>query len=521
MANRTIKKNISEAAVNNCLMRILTAVLLMASLNSCKKFLQERSQSDFTPKTTTSFSELLMGTAYPLSTGRLHQAVCLMDDDMQEYPPVVDGDAGDGYQQGLPAYAWQPDFFEKMEASGFDPGGISIDGYKNYYKLIAGANIALQYGPESEGTKADKDYLLGQAYTLRAFYYFQLVNLYGRPYNDSTTTPEKSPGVPLILTANVSDSMPRRNSVQQVYHQIQSDLQQAFQRLDGEKRTGDIFRVDHITAHLLASRVALYMCDWDSVIRNADYVIQYHPQLMNLNDWFPRNIDASGNPEFLPIIGVGNSETIWTYSSNNETFPLRIAYAYGMSKDLVSQFEPTDLRTQIYFTTAPPIFEQWISILSQPAKWENTGTNIITTTGCAFRSSEAYLNRAEAYAQKYLLTGDASFGQKAMDDLNTLRKNRFSAAEFQPLEAMPAGDLLMFCRQERRRELFLEGHRWFDLRRYGMPSITHSFGITKTSVKTYTLQAHDPQYTLQIPPTAILMNQNLVQNPAAPVRESH
>ncbi|UAY55396.1 RagB/SusD family nutrient uptake outer membrane protein [Arachidicoccus terrestris] len=520
MANRTIKQYKWAAAAGNCRMRMLMTVLLLASLSSCKKFLQERSQSDFTPKSTTSFSELLMGTAYPLSTGRLHQAICLMDDDVQEYPPVTQGDVGDGYEQGLPAYAWQPDFFERMEASGFDPSGITIDGYKNYYKLITGTNIALQYGPESEGTRADKDYLLGQAYTLRAFYYFQLVNLYGRPYNDSTTTPEKSPGVPLILTANVSDSMPRRHSVQQVYRQVHSDLQQAFQMLDAEKRTGDIFRVDHIAAHLLASRVALYMCDWDSVIRHADYVIQYHPQLMNLNDWFPRKTDPSGNPAFLPIIGVGNRETIWTYSSSNETYPLKIAYAYGMSKDLVSQFEPTDLRAQIYFTTAPPIFEQWISILSQPAKWEIIGT-IITTTGCAFRSSEAYLNRAEAYAQKYLLTGDASFGQKAMEDLNTLRKNRFSAADFQPLQAIPADSLLQFCRQERRREFFFEGHRWFDLRRYGMPSITHTYGMTKTSQRTFTLQAHDPQYTLQIPPTAILMNQNLIQNPAAPVRESH
>lgn len=504
--------------------RIILFLLLCTGSISCKKFLEESSQSDFTPKTTESYSELLMGTGYPLTSTTLQQAICLMDDDIQEYPPLASG-VDLTHEVGLPAYSWQPDCFQGLEASGFDAGGSTIDGYKTYYKLISGTNIALQYTDGSEGTQADKDYLMGQAYALRAFYYFQLVNLYGRPYNDSSVAPENSPGVPLILTANVSDSMPKRNTVAEVYSQIQNDLNNAFKRLDKEQRTGDIYRMDHISAHLLASRVALYMGNWDSVINAASYVIQYHPQLQDLNSWFPRTLQSNGAYLAYPVIGEGSVETLWTYGNYNETFPFTVAYSYGVSQDLVEQFDAKDLRGQnIYFQTLPSVFAAILPMLTDVAKWYSYtnrpgGSGTLTSfTACAFRSSEAYLNRAEAYAQKYIQTGDAAYEQKALGDLNTLRAKRFTPADFQPLGIMPADSLLQFCRNERRRELCFEGQRWFDLRRYGMPAIEHSYGAVKGQTQTYTLQAHDPQYTLQIPPTAIELNQNLAQNPAGPER---
>ncbi|WP_431217460.1 RagB/SusD family nutrient uptake outer membrane protein [Puia sp. P3] len=180
----------------------------------------------------------------------------------------------------------------------------------------------------------------------------------------------------------------------------------------------------------------------------------------------------------------------------------------------------SDLRSQIYFGAIPSFLQQWISPLfvgqkRDPAVTGGIGNSVI---GCSFRSSEAYLNRAEAYAQKYLATGDASAAQSALSDLNALRVKRYDPSAYQPLGSMTADSLLRFCRNERRRELFSEGHRWFDLRRYGMPSITHYYSPIAGTVQKYVLNGHDPQYTLQIPPTALLLNPNLSQNPAGPAR---
>ena len=67
-------------------------------------------------------------------------------------------------------------------------------------------------------------------------------------------------------------------------------------------------------------------------------------------------------------------------------------------------------------------------------------------------------------------------------------------------------------RDERRRELCFEGHRWFDLRRWGMPSITHIWHDSETASSTYRLEECDPLYTVPIPDEALQANGKLVQN---------
>ena len=54
--------------------------------------------------------------------------------------------------------------------------GFSVDVWANYYRLILGANAALDYLDDVRGSVEEKAYVAAQAYALRAFYYFNLVN---------------------------------------------------------------------------------------------------------------------------------------------------------------------------------------------------------------------------------------------------------------------------------------------------------------------------------------------------------
>ena len=74
-----------------------------------------------------------------------------------------------------------------------------------------------------------------------------------------------------------------------------------------------------------------------------------------------------------------------------------------------------------------------------------------------------------------------------------------------------AEELLAFCLRERRRELCFEGnHRWFDLRRLGMPEIKHVFLDQDNGYGTeYVLQKEDPRYVLPIPDEVTKRNPNL------------
>ena len=121
--------------------------------------------------------------------------------------------------------------------------------------------------------------------------------------------------------------------------------------------------------------------------------------------------------------------------------------------------------------------------------------------------SEAYLNRAEAYAQK----GESG---AAWDDLSHLRENRYK--EYSEIAITDATVLLEEIREERRLELCFDEVRWFDLRRYGMPSISHLYKVRKSAAwQTYTLNEKDPLYTLPLPSEVMNENPALQQNESA------
>jgi hypothetical protein len=83
------------------------------------------------------------------------------------------------------------------------------------------------------------------------------------------------------------------------------------------------------------------------------------------------------------------------------------------------------------------------------------------------RLAEVVLNRAEAYAKK----GDAASLQKALDDVNTIRKRAgLSGKELFATDNMRGYDsVLEIVMDERRLELAFEGHRAFDVYRNNMP----------------------------------------------------
>lgn len=491
--------------------KILVIAIAGLSLMSCKKFLEERSQSDVIPKTTKDFGEILYSNGYPGSSALMQPFLVMMDDDIQCYNGPAIADQQITITANAGAFQWQPNFVDVCNRAG-SPDAKNFNAWGNYYQLILGANVALQYLDNSIGTTTEKNRYKGEAYTLRAFYHFMLVNLYAKPYNDSSTTPDKSIGIPLKLDANLSEVLPTQNTVKEVYTQVISDLDSAIYFLSMDKSDQKLYRISHVAAHLLASRVYLYMEQWDKAIEHADYVINYHPQLMELNTW------GDPDPVEKPIVGIGNVETIWYYGSVSEHTVTGTASSYDVSADLVKKFDTNDLRNGIFFYTTPDWLKQYVTPdYLQQKNIANTipDSHGQVNMGSSWRSAEAYLNRAEAYAQRYKTKGDANAGQEALNSLNALRAKRIDKGSFVNWTMRPADELLQMCRDERRRELFAEGtHRWMDLRRYGMPAITHYYmPAVGSGAQVFVLPKRDPQYVLPIPNEVLLRNANLIQNP--------
>ncbi|WP_299672038.1 RagB/SusD family nutrient uptake outer membrane protein [uncultured Polaribacter sp.] len=134
--------------------------------------------------------------------------------------------------------------------------------WRNSYKAVIGANTVLEL--LEEGTD-EANQVLGENYYIRGLVYFQMGNVFGRPYNQGTS----NLSIPLKLTTDLDD-IPDRNTVGEVYDQVLADLLKAEELMNENK--GPSFASKE-AAQALLSRVYLYMGDNAKAIEYADKVI--------------------------------------------------------------------------------------------------------------------------------------------------------------------------------------------------------------------------------------------------------
>ena len=469
----------------------------MLALQSCGDFLEEVSQDEFEPKTTEAFRELLNGEGYNFSSS-VNPLTYMMDDDVESVS-TSSWDDIQRIQQEL--YTWQPDFYSFQDEEGTYTSS-NKDVYKNLYELIMACNIVNEYIDGSQGTDADKAIVRAEALSLRAFYYLQLVNLYAYPYNDKDHDPSTALGVPLVLASEVFDEGEPRSTVKKVYDQIAADIEQACDLFGQNKTNRGVFRISYTAAHLLASRIYLYMENWDKVIEHATYALETAPELADLNNY---TIDNTYNPT-NGVISRNFPETIFLggYRAISGSYGL-MGTPFNVSSDLFNSYADNDLRIGTYLMEAASYLPYNYMLLKSSSEQEY-----------AWRTSELYLNRTEAYIELYK-DGDQEAGQNAVNDLNTLLSKRYR--DYEPLTLKSADELQELYREERRKELCFEGFRWFDLRRYGMPQLEHILIDQSGNSTRYILKEKDPSYVLPLPDNALEHNSNLIQNELSPRRE--
>lgn len=159
------------------------------------------------------------------------------------------------------------------------------------YQAIVGCNkmIALTTEGESEET----DQLIGENYYLRAYAYFELVNVFGRPYNQG----RDNLGVPLKLSSQIDD-LPDRNTVGEVYDQVVADLLKAESLMSVNKSNSYATKE---AAQALLSRVYLYMEENQKSIEYANKVISSGRYNLLSTDQLPdyTRINPDDNPETI------------------------------------------------------------------------------------------------------------------------------------------------------------------------------------------------------------------------------
>ena len=337
--------------------------------------------------------------------------------------------------------------------------------WRSYYHAIYIANYILEHQDEiSDATDKVVSQLVGEAYMMRAYCHFLLVNLYAEPYTHCT--PATTRGVPMMLEADVN-AIPLSSSVETVYQQVLSDIVEAEKHLNVDKwALGENYRFSTVSAKAFYARTLLYMGRWQEALTAAKAVINARPDLVDLNvssALLPDDYQSDENIMALEHFSTNLSTVINQPSS-----------------DFIALYRTGDQRKSKYYK-----------------RETSTTYSLLKSEGfCSFRSAEAYLTAAEAACQLGQLTN-------AIDLLKPLLQKRLNATAYNDaltlMQAMDQAQLLQEIYDERARELAFEGHRWYDLRRTTRPALNHNYGG-----QTYTLTPN--KYTMRFPTEAVESN---------------
>lgn len=285
---------------------------------------------------------------------------------------------------------------------------------------------------------------LSQMYTLKAYTYFYLVNLFGKVYNDANKST-----FGLILIPNDRVIKPKeklkRATVEETYNEILALLKKA-QELKNLEKTS--FYPNPVSIKAFEAKVYLYKKDWKNAIASSEEAIKAGVKpVEEAKDYYNIWTTLSESPEVLFTLKKTSDDNLSANSLNN---------FYGGYKATVSQmvlklFKEKDYRKAL-------IAEKMAGRKApHPRKFDGTTDGMNVNNVPILRASEVYLNAAEAYLED----GNEA---KAKEMILAVAKRD---ADIASIDKLPSGkeELKKFISEERIREFFTEGYRFFDLRR--------------------------------------------------------
>jgi len=405
--------------------------------------------------------------------------------------------------------------------------------YRCQYMGIFRCNLVYEYVPAMKPALFAKEKaglqnrVLAEASFLRAMYYFRLVRVFG--------------GVPVVnqLIKSQADWKQPRGTESDVYAQIYSDLKFAINYLPEKSGyvAADLGRATKGAARALLMKAYLNNHDYDNAKLQGDSLINasQYTLVSNYNNIF--TVAGENNSESVFEIqfisegtsdgwnGIGFSRGTLTPTMTRPRWGSEEGWGFNRpTQELYDEFEAGDPRRDaaIYAPTLEQVVAsddntnninvylgdrytaRKYSMMNPDTTWIKLGHS---TRGeinhKEIRYSDVLLMYAEACLKQ--TTPDVNRAKWALEEVRN--RARLTAGRTDILPAFPnytiplqgvglsgtkqlqdnAEDLYLAVQHERRVELAMEGHRWFDLKRWGILGdvMNHYKETTKPQISTY------------------------------------
>ncbi|MCB0502427.1 MAG: RagB/SusD family nutrient uptake outer membrane protein [Bacteroidetes bacterium] len=374
--------------------------------------------------------------------------------------------------------------------------------YLRAYNLVLAVNKILDNIDLVEGgTEDEKNEVKAQCYALRAMAHFDLSRLYAAKY--TATGDGGHLGIPYLTESTNASSLPSQNTVKEVYNLAIQDLTTAYDLFTDYAVSNPTF-ISKVAVDALLQRLYLYKEDWAKVIEignriidnsglmlasGSDYINMYTPSENPGEFIFKVGLPAGVNFSIPLISGTSNMGDIFAFGTSVNN--------YIPNAEFAASFDANDIRPDILFTVmngSPTLDKDFVN------KYSGTGFSGTTDQPYA-RLSEVYLSMAEAYFE---LNQPA----EARAKLDAVRAARISGYVSIGENGTALRDAI---RTERRKELAYEGHRFWDLSRWGL-GVDRGTTCVDLATGNCTLAADDFRFVMPIPQHEMNANPNMVQN---------
>ncbi len=436
--------------------------------------------------------------------------------------------------QAAEYYVWDNVLFQDVRsdnhyAGGDNPEIFQIDwltvsptnsrlfrNWSNIYNAIAKANVVLQRAPLVEDPKLTEErrgQILGEAYFLRAFHYYTLVNKWG--------------GVPLITEFTTStkpeDIRVPRSSVEQVYQQILSDLEMAIQLLPdtyGSDASVNKARATAGAANALALKASLQRPNPDFQAA-LDYALaveasEANYQLISYPDLFDGN-HYNNAESILEVQYLGGEEgnygpqLLLPPSISGDSWRKFVTPSHDLVDAFNDEGDVIRRDATILFEAVNWVDEYWGNAVGSSIpfgyKWKSADGWSSTNRTYLLRLGDVILLKAEA------LTGLNRLPEAAAE-VNRIRA-RVNLPDLTLADMTDQASLRRAILKERRLELAQEAQRWDDLVRHGVvvQVMNELQEIDLRTGEPFNYNMTEEKILLPIPQEEIDRNPNLEQNP--------
>lgn len=360
--------------------------------------------------------------------------------------------------------------------------------YEKIYFIINNVcNVVLSNADNATGDKVKANQLKAEAYILRAYFHYLLVNFYAKAYNPATAATDG--GIPYIKEDNIVAVPNQKSTVAEVYTNILADIDAAFALNGLPSVPANNMRAGLGFAYAVRAQVLIAMRNYTGALAAANASLAINSTVIDYNLYAPVGTVPLSKPIMTATDNLFYASEKGFPTLNGPSLEARAAYEPGtVLNEYLNVYYPLDAAT---ITGVPN------------SKLFYTAPIAVNTAGLT--TSDTYLIKAECLAR----AGDAS---GAMAIINNIRKKRIHASVYADLSAATEAQVMTHLKRSFKSEFIYTFKNYFNVKRWNTEA-AYKETISKTiNGVTYTLSPESPIWIFPFPLSATSYNSNLTQN---------